>query len=319
MRNKVLAILRTSVGYVSGESISRELGISRAAVWKHIKALTEEGYAIEGVSRKGYRLMAQGGLRQFEIEPYLKTKWLGRELLYLPETASTNNIAKNEAEKGAVHGLIVLADRQNAGKGRLGRTWVTETDEGICLSVLLRPPLLPSHASLLTLATAVAVAKAFADIGVVSGIKWPNDLLVCGKKLCGILTEMKSDMDRVEWVVVGIGINVMQKYFPTAIADVATSLYLAGAHDINRSQVAACVLNRLEDEYERLFNEGFATIHKDWLQYSVTIGRQVKVNTLLGTLEGKAVNMDDEGYLLIEKADGETEKIVSGDVILPKE
>ncbi len=319
MRDKIFAILTDTEDFVSGEAISEQLGITRAAVWKHIKALEEEGYEIEAVRKKGYRLLS-GGVRQVEIAPYLQTKWLGRTQHYQPEVSSTNDVAKQLAEADSPHGTAVLADRQSSGRGRLGRAWVSPPGMGIWLSVLLRPQMDPTFAPQITLATAVGVAKGLCSLGYEAGIKWPNDILINGKKICGILTEMRTDMDRVHWVVVGIGINAMNSSFPVELQDVATSLAIereatGKGQAVMRAEATAAVLNSLEEAYDTLFHQGFDQIREEWLHYNVTIGKKVKINTINNTFLGIAKAMDGEGHLIVTTEKGKEKTVVSGDVV----
>ena len=315
MREKIFAMLLAAKDYLSGEEISQTLGISRAAVWKHIKALQNEGYQIEGIRKKGYRLLANG-LHQEEIAPFLNTKWLGQEQQFWPEVGSTNDIAKKAGDETAVNGLVVFADQQTAGRGRLGRPWSSPAGEGIWFSLLLRPPLEPSLAPQLTLATAVGIAQGLRELGFTAGIKWPNDIFIKGKKLCGILTEMRADMDRINWVVIGCGINALTKEFPPELQSIATSLALEQPRQpVIRAKVAATILNHLEATYELLYQKGFAPIRQQWLDLTITLGKEVKVQTVNQLWYGTAQTMTPEGHLVVKLADGTERTVISGDVM----
>lgn len=313
MRDKVFNLLYEADGHLSGEVISSRLGISRAAVWKHVKALQEEGCLIEAVPRRGYRLRANG-VRFAEVEPHLKTEWLGREFQYLPEVDSTNLYAKKWAMQGAANGAVVVADMQTGGRGRLGRAWCSPSGTGLWMSLVLRPLITPDKAPQITLATAVGVAAALRDLGYDAGIKWPNDIYINGRKICGMLTEMHASMESVEWVVVGIGINCLDKELPPEIRDIATSLALAGDKPVVRAEVAAAVLNRLEECYTTLYRQGFDGIRRDWLANNITLGKRVKITTLTETMFGQALDMNEDGSLLVEKEEGGEFTLVTGDV-----
>jgi BirA family biotin operon repressor/biotin-[acetyl-CoA-carboxylase] ligase len=313
IRDKIFTLLLDADDYVSGEQISNELGVSRAAVWKHIKALQDEGYTIDAVRRKGYRLQSNG-IRYEEIEPYLQTEWLGREFRYLPEVDSTNIAAKNWATEGAPNGAIVAADLQTSGRGRLGRAWSSPPGTGIWFSIVLRPLISPDRAPQITLTTAVGVAAALRELGYDAGIKWPNDIYIGGRKVCGMLTEMHGSMESVEWVVPGIGINCLTKDFPPEIAETATSLALASDKPVIRAQVAAAIFNKLEQYYTVLYEQGFAEIRKEWLANNITLGKRVKITTLTETMFGEAIDMQEDGSLLVKKEGGDEFALVTGDV-----
>ncbi len=314
MREKIFDILLNSEDYVSGEEISEQLGVSRAAVWKHIQALEQEGYKIDALRKKGYRLVANG-IRQAEIEPYLKTKWLGRGQAYFPEVDSTNIIAKKCADEGVGSGFVVLADQQNAGRGRLGRAWQGPKGTGVWMSLVLRPELTPDLAPQITLATAVGVASALRELGYDAGIKWPNDIYISGKKVCGILTEMRADMDGIQWVVVGIGINCLNQNFPDELADIATSLAMNSDKDVIRGEVVAAMFNNLETAYEDLYANGFAAIREKWLANNITLHKRVKISTLKETFFGTALDMNEDGSLMVKREEGGNEMtLVTGDV-----
>ena len=261
-RDEIFALLLQADGFFSGQELSARVGISRAGVWKHIKALQAEGYTIEAVRNRGYRLQPNG-VRQQEIEAYLQTEWLGRAYRYLPEVGSTNIEAKNWADGGAPNGAVVMADLQNQGRGRLGRAWSSPSGTGIWFSVVLRPRLEPSMAPQISLTTAVGVCAGLQQLGYNAGIKWPNDIYIDGRKVCGMLTEMHGSMESVEWVVVGIGINCLNKELPPEIKDVATSLAIARPDvPVVRAQVAAVIFQQLEKYYNLLYEQGFAEIRQ---------------------------------------------------------
>ncbi len=315
IREQIFNMLYEAEGYVSGEQISAELGISRSAVWKHIKALQDEGYTVEAVRNKGYCLVANG-IRPAELQPYLQTKWLGRQYQSLSEVDSTNIYAKNLANGGAPDGTVVAADMQTLGRGRLGRAWSSPKGTGLWFSLVLRPQITPDKAPQITLTTAVGVAAALRELGYDAGIKWPNDIYIGSRKLCGMLTEMHATMEKVEWVVVGIGINCLNKELPPEIADIATSLALAEDKPVVRAEVLGAVLNKLEYYYELLYTQGFGRIREEWLANNITLGKRVKISTLNETFFGKALDMNEDGSLLVEREDGDKDSftLVTGDV-----
>ncbi|MGI5824805.1 MAG: biotin--[acetyl-CoA-carboxylase] ligase [Bacillota bacterium] len=320
MRETIFLMLAEADDYLSGEEISRRLGISRAAVWKHIKVLQEEGCRIEAVTKRGYRLK-MGGLRFAEQVPYLKTEWLGRKQRYCAVTESTNIDVKTAGDTGEPNGFAVFADQQVGGKGRLGRPWNSPAGMGIWFSLLLRPQLAPAVAPQLTLTTAVGVANAMRAMGFEAGIKWPNDIFIDKRKVCGILTEMDADMDKINYVVVGIGINAMNEDFPKELTNIATSLKIeadkTGIVCPTRNIIAAELLNYLEKAYETLYQQGFRPIREQWLANNITIGQKVKVTTVTEETFGHAKSMNEEGYLIIETDDGEEKTVVYGDVTFP--
>lgn len=300
--------------YVSGEEISERLGVTRAAVWKHIKAIEDEGYSVEAVRRLGYRLRANG-IREVELQPYLKTEWLGRDFTYLQEVDSTNKYAKSVADSGAVNGAVVAADYQTGGRGRLGRVWDSPAGSGVWFSVVLRPPISPDKAPQISLATAVGVAAGLKKLGYAAGIKWPNDIYIDGLKVCGMLTEMHASMEAVEWVVVGIGINCLERELPPEIKDTATTLAMASGKEVCRAEVLAEVLNSLEHYYNMLYNDGFEEIRRLWLENNITLGKRVKISTINEVFYGEALDMRDDGSLLVKREDGEEDfSLVTGDV-----
>ena len=313
-RDEIFALLLQADGFFSGQELSARAGISRAGVWKHIKALQAEGYTIEAVRNRGYRLQPNG-VRQQEIEAYLQTEWLGRSYRYLPEVGSTNIEAKNWADGGAPNGAVVMADLQNQGRGRLGRAWSSPSGTGIWFSVVLRPRLEPSMAPQISLTTAVGVCAGLQQLGYNAGIKWPNDIYIDGRKVCGMLTEMHGSMESVEWVVVGIGINCLNKELPPEIKDVATSLAIARPDvPVVRAQVAAVIFQQLEKYYNLLYEQGFAEIRQQWLTNNITLGKRVKISTLNETFYGQALDMQEDGSLLVKKEGGDEFKLVTGDV-----
>jgi len=305
--------------FVSGEAISGKLGLSRAAVWKHVEALREHGYRIDAVPARGYRLAAvPDRLTPLELRPLLNTHDLGQDLECHEELGSTNDRAKELAAEGAEHGTVVLAETQTAGRGRRGRSWVSPPRKNLYFSVVLRPDLAPARAAELTLVTSVAICEALRQAGVEAGIKWPNDLFASGKKLGGILTELAADPDRVQWVVVGVGVNVnaRREDFPPELADLATSIALERGEPAPRALFAAACLTALEEWLDLHEERGFPAVLDAWRDRNVTLGKRVVVRADEGEHEGIAEDLDAGGALLVRLADGTVRRFMAGDVTL---
>lgn len=303
--------------YVSGELLCRKLEVSRTAVWKIIQKLKEEGYEIEGVSNRGYRLQQQPDrLTREACLSFFHGSWSMNCLECYPVIGSTNERAKEAAAEGAPHGTLIVADCQNAGKGRRGRQWSTPAGTSIAMSLMLRPQLPPEKASMLTLVTALSVGRALEELsGLTVGIKWPNDLVVGGKKLCGILTEMSADMDEIHYVVIGTGINVNLDGFPEELAQTATSLLLETGHGMNRAQIVARSMECFEEDYAVFAAEGSMRLLKEaYERRLVNLGRRVQVLAGEKSFSGTARGIDDNGCLLVEREDGTVASVMSGEV-----
>lgn len=300
--------------FVSGEAISRTLGVSRAAVWKQIAALREEGWQIESGGKRGYRLLAGDRLDPTLWTGALTTKALGRgENRYLPEADSTNNVVKRMALAGAPGGSVCIAETQTAGKGRLGRAWCSPAGRGLWVSVLLRPQLPPERAPLLTLCAALAMAQAVRETaGLDVKIKWPNDLVYQGRKLCGILLEIGADPDAIEYVVVGTGLNVLDGAYPPELAERAAAVAEFTAPPLRRT-ILVHYLAALEALVDRLEREGFEGIAAAYQAGSCTLGSRVSVSGSVA-LTGVAEAIDDGGALLVRTEDGTLHRVLSGDV-----
>lgn len=317
MKDKILKILRGSDGFVSGQSLSEALSVSRTAIWKAIGCLREEGYAIEAVRNRGYVLKKVPDLltRQ-EIHASLKTRWAAKEVECHYQLSSTNARARKLGESGGIHGLLVTAEHQTAGRGRFGRSWVDTSGANIAMSLLLRPEIKPAAASVLTLMSALSVRDAIAEeTGIDTRIKWPNDIVAEGRKVCGILTEMSSDMDGIRYVVVGIGINVNNRSFPGELERSAVSLYQLSGREFYRGSLAASVMKWIEYYYE-IFMEtkSFAGLMDNYNRRLVNVNRGVKVHGPGEVYTGTALGINAEGELLVETADGKVKNVSSGEV-----
>ena len=317
MKSKILTILRNTENYVSGQQLCEQLGVSRTAVWKAVKQLKEEGYEIDSVNDKGYCLKGiPDVMNQAEIKSQLISKWLGQRLDYFPCLDSTNTYLKEIAGKGAPHGSVAVADRQTAGKGRLGRSWSSPTGCSVYMSYLLRPDIAPVHASRLTIVAALATARAIEEVtGLSTEIKWPNDIVINKRKVCGILTEMSADMDRIEYVVIGIGVNVNMTHFEEELSDRATSLRIECNKAVSRSQLIVKMLSCFEYYYEQFIEtEDLSAMLSDYNARLVNRGREVRIVERQKEWKAVAVEMDREGELVVQLPDGTTKKVISGEV-----
>ena len=320
MKSQILKILKGNTQqYISGEVLSHQLGISRTAIWKYITMLRKEGYYIASSSKKGYRLETIPNiLSKEEVQDGLDTIWIGKNIHCYESITSTNTIAKELAAKGCEAGTVVIADQQTMGKGRRGRHWESPAGTGIWMSIVLRPNISPTEAPFLTILTALAVAKAIEEfVDVKPGIKWPNDIIIGNKKACGILTEMNAEIEMVNYVVIGIGINVNmnEEDFPQDIQAVATSLKEAIGKEVSRKLLLQSVLCKIEELYIQSIDEKIkSTLIEEYKKYSVTLGHKVKVIYPHRELEGEAMDLTSDGELIIKTSEGQTERIFSGEV-----
>lgn len=317
MRKEILELLMQTDGYISGEKLSRHLGVTRAAIWKNINQLKEQGYEIESITRKGYRLISSPDIfTEQELQYGLHTKALGKKIFCRDVVDSTNQLGKQEALKGAPHGTILLAEQQLKGKGRRGRSWVSPSKTGIWMSCILRPKLLPQQAPMLTLVTGLSVCKALRQTtGLEAYIKWPNDIVLNGKKICGILTEMNAEMEQVHYVVLGMGLNVNQETFPDEIRSLATSLKIEGGETYNRKKIIQKILTALEADYESFMEtKDLSLLLSEYKRYCITLGKKVKVIQGEEVIYGKAVDLTARGELVIQKDDGSYIAVFAGEV-----
>ena len=320
MTKEILKYLKKQE-YISGEVLAKKFGVSRVAIWKQIQRLKNTGYKIIADQNLGYCLISRPDLLlPQEIHNGLSTDYIGQKIFYFPELESTNIIAKVKASprvEGINEGTIIIAERQSAGKGRLGRRWFSPLG-GIWLSIILYPQLSPSYIPRITLMTAVAIVKAMERCAQVKAqIKWPNDILINEKKVCGILTEMSAELDVINWVVVGIGINVNvdHREFPEDIQEKIISLQEFLGKEISRVRLAQILLEEFEKYYERLKRREFSSILKEWKLYSHTLGRKIKINLGEKIITGEAIDINEEGALILKKEDGELLEIISGTII----
>jgi BirA family biotin operon repressor/biotin-[acetyl-CoA-carboxylase] ligase len=315
----LLSLLEAASGeFVSGEEISRQLGVSRTAVWKQIRKLEADGYTIEAVPRMGYRLVKRPSrLLRDEILPQLATKTFGKNLILLDKVASTQEHLRMLANEGAPEGTLVIAEQQTEGRGRMGRQWLSPPGKGIWMSLLLRPQIPLHQIPQLTLLAAVAMHRAITRVtNLEIGIKWPNDLLAGGKKISGILMESAAEEARVKYIIAGIGIsvNLDEEDFPPEIRSKATSLKMAAGREIDRPELIAAVLGDFEKLYELYQQEGFSPIRTLWEMNAVTLGKEAVLATSKGTVEGVPISLDDTGGLRVQLADGQIQVFYSADV-----
>lgn len=322
-KSDILTLLRNSADYVSGQQLCDQFGVSRTAVWKVINQLKEEGYQIESVPRKGYRLLESPAdiLSRSEIASRLHTKWAGRKLYYVDSTGSTNTDAKRYAEEGDPHGTTVVADMQTAGKGRRGRKWQSPSGINTYFTILLKPSFTPDKASMLTLVMALSVAEAIEEITELKAdIKWPNDIVVNKRKVVGMLTEMSTtpEMDEIQYVVVGVGVNVNNsnvEEFPEEIRQTATSLKIESGQQINRAILLEHILTRFEHNYEKFERTlDLSELIVDYQKHLVNVDAQVRVLDPAGEYTGISRGINKTGELIVEKEDGGVVNVYAGEV-----
>jgi BirA family biotin operon repressor/biotin-[acetyl-CoA-carboxylase] ligase len=321
MKQKILEFLiKNENDYISGQEMSEKLGVSRNAVWKHIQNLKKEGFQIESIKHKGYKLVQleehqKDCLNYGLISPYLDTEFIGNKIYYYDSVGSTNVEAKKLADKNSGEGWIVIAEEQTEGKGRLGRTWQSPKKTGIWMSIVLRPDVEPREVPQLTQLAAAALIEALAKFGIEAQIKWPNDIVINGKKICGILTEMTGTIERLNYIILGVGMNVnLEKNdFPEELLDKATSIYMENGQKMNRQELVGEVLNSIEKYYKYFV----AHDHEKYLDVcranSVLIGKTVRIIKHNKERKGVAVGIDNNGALIVE-IEGKLEKVISGEV-----
>ncbi len=313
MKEEILKMLRETDGYISGQELCNKFGVSRTAIWKVMKQLKEAGYNIEAQQNKGYHIVsAPDVMDAAELKSIWKPKWVGCEILYFDSIDSTNTKAQELAEKGYPSGTLVVADKQIAGKGRRGRNWESPSGCGIFMTLMLKPDINPNNASMLTLVSALAVAKALADItGKDAKIKWPNDIVIDGRKVCGILTEMSAQFDYINNIVIGIGINVNNSSFPEEISATASSLrLLSGGKKYRRAEIIEKIMEYFEKYYSIfLETEDLSALVNEYDAMLVNMKKQVKVLDPKEPFEGTAMGITKTGELIVDT--WESRKLVS--------
>jgi BirA family biotin operon repressor/biotin-[acetyl-CoA-carboxylase] ligase len=310
-------------GGASGAALAKQLGVSRAAVWNHIQELRRHGYDIEASPHHGYILRGTpDALHGDDLLARLgRCHAIGRDIRVFSETTSTNDIVDRLARDGVAEGIVVFAESQTKGRGRLGRTWVSPAGRGLWFSILLRPPLRPASATQLTVLSSVAVARAIErETGLKPEIKWPNDIMLGGLKVAGILLELGAELDRIRHVVLGVGIdvNLTTEEFPPELREVATSLRIVAGRPLDRAALATAVVRELDHLYLRLKEGDFSEICDEWVRRCATLGRRVVIRIGDRTIQGHAEALDEDGALLVRTEHGRLERIVGGDVTLER-
>jgi BirA family biotin operon repressor/biotin-[acetyl-CoA-carboxylase] ligase len=321
---QILKVLRAAApGAISGAELSQELGVSRAAVWARIEELRSLGYEIEASPHQGYCLRgAPDVLHADDLVARLgKTKVVGRDIRVFRETTSTNDVIEKLARDGVKEGVVVFAEAQTKGRGRLGRKWISPARKGLWFSVLLRPDLRPQEATQLTVASATALRRAIgSQTGLKAEIKWPNDVLIRGKKVAGILTELHAEVDRVQHLILGIGVdvNLSAGDFPTEVRKLATSLKMEWGKPVARPELAVEILRELDRDYARVCSDRFAAVAEEWEEHCATLGHEVVIRAGARQMRGRAESLSEEGALLLRTDHGHLERIVGGDLTLEK-
>ncbi|MEQ2128828.1 biotin--[acetyl-CoA-carboxylase] ligase [Caldanaerobacter subterraneus] len=316
LRQKLVEILKQNrEDFISGQKLSEIMKVSRTAIWKQIKELEKLGYKIQAHRKLGYRLISEPDLLIYEeIAPYLNTKFIGRNYIHKESLSSTNDMAKELAYK-VPDGTVIVAEEQTKGRGRMGRSWFSEKSSCILTSVILKPQIRPEKTVALTQVAALTVVKAIEEVcSVKTKIKWPNDIILNSKKVCGILTEMSSEIDVVNYIVIGIGINVNCTEFPDDLKEKATSLQLELEKPVDRKKLLASLLNNLEIYYKEYEEKGFESLRPLILENSITIGKEVRVIYTDREIRGQAIAIDKEGKLVIKTEKGEEIALLSGEV-----
>jgi BirA family biotin operon repressor/biotin-[acetyl-CoA-carboxylase] ligase len=320
---KILSALRENPAGVSGADLAGQLGVTRAAIWGRIEELRQLGYEIEAGPHFGYRLVGVPDVLHADdlLARLGKTKVIGRDIRVFERTTSTNDVIEKLARDGVKEGAVVFAESQTKGRGRLGRKWISPERKGLWFSVLLRPDLRPQETTQLTVAFATALRRAIqSETGLHPEIKWPNDIVIGGKKVAGILTELSAELDRVRHVILGIGVdvNLGAGEFPPELRKLATSLKIESGRTILRAELATAILRELDSDYARIGGGFFAEVADEWQEHCKTIGRQVTIQIGERRIRGRAESLDDDGALLLRTDHGRLERITGGDLTLEK-
>lgn len=318
-RNKLIDLLSERPSdYISGQYLSEKLNISRSAIWKHMNELKKDGYEIEAKARKGYRIVSYPKkLSENTLFWGLNTNWLGKTIIHKESIPSTQRLAHELALDGAEHGTIVIADEQTEGKGRVDRKWYSKKGDGIWLSMILRPNILPYLAPQLTLLTATVLANVIDHhANLTPQIKWPNDILINGKKMTGILTEMQAEQDQVLYVIIGIGMNINQKRedLPTELLERATSLQIETNEKWNMLPIIQEILQTFEEKYSKFLDQGFDPVKQDWENYGFRLNERLQIKSGKKTWEGIFLGIAEDGALLAQNEDGIIERVYSAEI-----
>lgn len=321
LRKKLLeAFTNSEQEYVSGQYLADVMGCSRTAVWKHIEDLRKEGFELEAVRKKGYKILnLPKSISADRVQLGLKTKFIGKVIHYEETVDSTQKIAHLLSHEGAVEGTVVIAEEQKGGRGRMDRVWHSPKSTGIWMSLILRPKIPIQRAPQLTLLTAVAIVQAIEETtSLTPQIKWPNDILIEQQKVTGILTELQADADRILSVIIGMGLNINQTEddFPPELREIATSLRIKEGKELDRAELIKVIFQKFETLYKIFLDKGFYPIKLLWESYAISIGKEITARTLNGSISGKALGITDEGVLKVEDDLGEIHHIYSADIEL---
>ncbi|WP_339062758.1 biotin--[acetyl-CoA-carboxylase] ligase [Tepidibacillus marianensis] len=319
MREKIKDIfLQSGHQFVSGEDIGKQLNISRTAVWKHIEELKREGFHFEAIRRKGYRLVNDpDDISPERLKNQLLTKWLGKEILFIPEVESTQRVAHEIARNGAEHGTVVMTDEQTNGKGRLGRSWFSQKGKGIWMSMVIRPEFFFQQTPQITLVTSVILSRTLNELypGYFM-IKWPNDIFLNGRKISGILTEIHGEQDQIHYMIIGIGINTHKVEFPHDLQEKATSIEEEVGVKPKRMELIQNFFLEFERQYAQFVKEGFNSFYPYYNEHLFGKGRRITVNQFTKSVEGEILRINEEGYLILKQENGQEVNIISGDLLL---
>lgn len=318
MKDKILKYLikNKDNGFISGEKISNELNISRVAVWKYISALKEEGFIIESLRNKGYKLIKNPiDIHPLEIKESLNTSFIGKNIYYFDTVDSTNTLARKYSKE---NGAVIISEEQTSGRGRLGRDWTSPKYKGLWFSIVLTPEMEPQYAPMISHVAAAALIKSFVNLGFTDvKCKWPNDIIINGKKICGILTELSAELSRINHIIVGIGININldESDFPMELLDKAGSLKLIRGKDIERKALLVDILQNFEALYEKFEkNLDIKTSIDICKEYSAVLGKEVYIINKTEKEKVTVVDIDDKGQLIVRDAQGNLKEIISGEI-----
>lgn len=319
MKEEILRLLKESTTeFISGQEISERFGVSRTAIWKYINQLKIEGYEIESISKKGYRLTGSPDILTYgEIVDGLNTKFIGRKIIHFNDIDSTNSKAKELASLGAEDGTVIIAEEQTMGKGRLGRNFISPWGKGIWMSIILKPDISPLNVSMVTQIAAAAINEALKEMQIETLIKWPNDILLNKKKLCGILTEMSAELTKVNFIVMGIGINVNveEDDFTEEVKETATSIKIETGKSVDRKEIVSRILNNFEELYEDFVErEDIERTIDICRENSILMGREIRVIKRGVSINAKVLDIDNKGQLVVQYEDGKVENLISGEI-----
>jgi BirA family transcriptional regulator, biotin operon repressor / biotin---[acetyl-CoA-carboxylase] ligase len=312
------AFTNAGEAFLSGQHLAELIGCSRTAVWKHIEELRKDGFELEAVRNKGYRILkTPEKITADEIRLGLTTHFIGRNIHYEETVESTQRIAHHFASENVPEGTVIVAEEQLSGRGRMDRKWHSPKYTGIWMSLVIRPNIPLSNAPQLTLLTAVAIVQAIEETtDLLPEIKWPNDILINGKKVTGILTELQAEADRIHSIIIGIGLNVNQAVedFPLELRETASSLFIESGEKVSRSEVIRSIFKNFEKLYTVYLDQGFLPIKLLWEGYASSIGKYIRARTITTTIEGKALGITDDGVLKVEDQTGSIHHIYSADI-----